>query len=245
MSISKNELKKISSLNRKSKRKEHGLFIVEGEKNCKELIESNYEVVVILATSKVVSLFPGAIECSKKELERISNLKNTSDVIAVSKIPKDLNYENDDKPIIYLDNINDPGNLGSIIRSLDWFGFKHVFCSDNTVDQYNNKTIMASMGSIFRIQAHYINYQDFRKKFSKYTLFISSINGNNIEEIQLKKKAIMVIGSESNGVSDEIKNNNHQAVKIPGMGKAESLNAGVATGIILHEMVKKLTFESK
>ena len=93
------------------------------------------------------------------------------------------------------------------------------------------------MGSIFRIQAHYINYQDFRKKFSKHNLYISSINGNNIQGIQLKKKAIMVIGSESNGVSDEIENENHQAVKIPGMGKAESLNAGVATGIILHEMI--------
>ena len=90
MYISKNDLKKISSLNRKSKRKEHGLFLVEGEKNCKELIKSSYEVKVILASSKLISSFPGAIECSKKELERISNLKNSSDVIAVSKIPKEL-----------------------------------------------------------------------------------------------------------------------------------------------------------
>lgn len=238
MSISKNELKKISSLNRKSKRNEHGLFIVEGEKNCKELIKSNFEVEIILASPKAVSLFPGAIECSKKELERISNLKNTSDVIAVSKIPKDLNYENDEKPIIYLDNINDPGNLGSIIRSLDWFGFKHVFCSHNTVDQYNNKAIMASMGSIFRIQAHYIDYQDLKKKFTNHTLYISSLKGDNIKEIQFIKKAIMVIGNESKGVSEEIKKNKHQSIKIPGNGKAESLNAGVATGIILHEMVK-------
>ena len=245
MSISKNELKKISSLNRKSKRKEHGLFIVEGEKNCKELINSNYEIEIILATSKVISIFPDAIECSKKDIDRISNLKNSSEVIAVSKIPKILKYENDDRPIIYLENISDPGNFGNIIRSLDWFGFKYVFCSENTVDQYNNKTIMASMGSIFRIQTHYINYQDFRKKFSKHFLYISSLDGNNIEGIRFKKKAIMVIGSESNGVSEEIKNDNHQAIKIPGGGKAESLNAGVATGIILHEIVRKLTFESK
>ena len=98
MSISKNELKKISSLNRKSKRKEYGLFIVEGEKNCKELIASNFEIEVILATSKAASLFPSAIECSKKDLERISNLKNTSNVIAVCKIPKEFKYDNDDKP---------------------------------------------------------------------------------------------------------------------------------------------------
>ena len=237
MSISKNELKKISSLNRKSKRKEHGLFIVEGEKNCKELIKSNYEVKLILASSKLVSSFPGAIECSKKNLERISNLKKSSDVIAVSKMPKELKYENDDKPIIYLENISDPGNFGNIIRTLDWFGFKNVFCSKNTVDQYNNKTIMASMGSIFRIKTHYINYQEFRKKFSDYRLYISTLNGKNIKEVKFKKKAIMVIGSESIGVSDEIKNDNHQAVKIPGVGEAESLNAGVATGIILNEMI--------
>ena len=121
MSISKNELKKISSLNRKSKRKEYGLFIVEGEKNCKELIESDFEIEMILASSKSAPFFPGSIECSQKDLERLSNLKNSSDVIAVSKIPTEKEYITDDKPIIYLENINDPGNLGSIIRSLDWF----------------------------------------------------------------------------------------------------------------------------
>ena len=238
MSISKNELKKISSLKRKSKRKEHGLFIVEGEKNCKELIESSFEVELILATSKVTPLFPGAIETTKKNLERLSNLKNTSEIIAVSKIPKKTKYRNDDKPIIYLENISDPGNLGNIIRSLDWFGFKHVFCSENTVDQYNNKTIMASMGSIFRIQTHYLDYQDFRKIFNSHNLYISALKGDNIAEIKFNNKSIMVIGNESNGVSQEIKKESHQAVKIPGLGSAESLNAGVATGIILHEMVK-------
>ena len=97
---------------------------------------------------------------------------------------------------------------------------------------------MASMGSIFRIQAHYIDYQDLKKKFTNHNLYISSLKGDNIKEIQFIKKAIMVIGNESKGVSDEIKKNKHQSIKITGTGKAESLNAGVATGIILHEMVK-------
>ena len=238
MSISKNELKKISSLNRKSKRKEYGLFIVEGEKNCKELIESDFEIEMILASSKSAPFFPGSIECSQKDLERLSNLKNSSDVIAVSKIPTEKEYITDDKPIIYLENINDPGNLGSIIRSLDWFGFKQVFCSENTVDPFNNKTVMASMGSIFRIQTNYINYTDFRKKFINHTLYATSLDGDHIEKIKFEKKAIIVIGSESNGVSDEIIKDADQNIKITGSGNAESLNASVATGIILHEMLK-------
>ena len=110
MSISRTELKKFTSLNRKSKRKEHGLFIVEGEKNCLELLKSKVEIIKLYVSSRLIDRFPNGTECSLSSLDRISQLKNTSEVIAICKIPLNESYKNDEKPIIYVDSISDPGN---------------------------------------------------------------------------------------------------------------------------------------
>ena len=244
MTISNNDLKKYSSLNRKNKRKEHQLFVVEGEKICKELIKNDFEYESIFTTKDLQNEFPLSTVCSKKEIERISHLKSPSNVVAICKIPIFKINIKDKMPLIFLDNINDPGNLGTIIRTLDWFGYKQVFCSKNTVDCFNNKTVMASMGSIFRVNCHYIDFEEFQQLFPQHVTFGSSLTGENIGSVKLVPNSIIVIGNESNGVSKNIKEKLKNTIRIPGNGKAESLNVSVATGIILNEL-EKLTLKSK
>ena len=238
MTISNNDLKKYSSLNRKIKRKEHQLFVVEGEKICKELLKNDFEFESIFATEDLQNKFPLSTVCSKKEIARISHLKSPSNVVAICKIPTYKINKEDKKPLIFLDNVNDPGNLGTIIRTLDWFGYNQLFCSKNTVDCFNNKAVMASMGSILRVNCHYIDFDEFQQLFPKHITFGTSLFGKNIGTVKLKTKSIIVIGNESNGVSKDIIAKLDNTIKIPGNGKAESLNVSVATGIVLNELGK-------
>jgi TrmH family RNA methyltransferase len=244
MTISNNDLKKFSSLNRKIKRKEHQLFVVEGEKICKELLKNDFEFESIFTTKDFQDEFPLSIVCSKKEIARISNLKSPSNVIAICKIPTYKINRKDKKPLIFLDNVNDPGNFGTIVRTLDWFGYKQLFCSKNTVDCFNSKSVMASMGSIFRVNCHYIDFEELQQLFPQHITFGSSLTGKNIGSVKLEPNSIIVIGNESNGVSKDIKDKLKNTIRIPGNGKAESLNVSVATGIILNEL-EKLAFKSK
>ena len=238
MTISNNDLKKYSSLNRKIKRKEHQLFVVEGEKICKELLKNDFKFESIFTTEDLQSEFPLSTVCSKKEIARISHLKSPSNVVAICKIPTYKINSKDKKPLIFLDNVNDPGNLGTIVRTLDWFGYKQLFCSKNTVDCFNNKSVMASMGSIFRVDCHYIDFDEFQQLFPEHVSYGTYLDGENIGSVKLKTNSIIVIGNESNGVSKEIVDKLNNTIRIPGDGKAESLNVSVATGIILNELRK-------
>ena len=238
MTISNNDLKKYSSLNRKIKRKELQLFVVEGEKICKELLKNDFEFESIFTTEDLQSEFPLSTVCSKKEIARISHLKSPSNVVAICKIPTYKINSKDKKPLIFLDNVNDPGNLGTIVRTLDWFGYKQLFCSKNTVDCFNNKSVMASMGSIFRVDCHYIDFDEFQQLFPQHVTYGTYLDGENIGSVKLKTNSIIVIGNESNGVSKEIVDKLNNTIRIPGDGKAESLNVSVATGIILNELRK-------
>ena len=244
MTISNYDLKKFSSLNRKIKRKEHQLFVVEGEKICKELLKNDFEFESIITTKDFQEEFPLSKVCSKKEIARISNLKSPSNVIAICKIPIYKINRKDKKPLIFLDNVNDPGNFGTIVRTLDWFGYKQLFCSKNTVDCFNSKSVMASMGSIFRVNCHYIDFEELQQLFPQHITFGSSLTGKNIGSVKLEPNSIIVIGNESNGVSKDIKDKLKNNIRIPGNGKAESLNVSIATGIILNEL-EKLAFKSK
>ena len=238
MQLSRTDLKTYSSLNRKSKRIEHGLFIAEGAKVCQELLNSNFVIEHFFCTEENLTTFPNATFISNKDAERISNQKNHSGIIAIAKIPDNqpiILDENDD--IIILENINDPGNLGSILRTLDWFGFTQVICSENSVDNFNPKTIMASMGSVFRIQPHYLNINMFlsqtkTKSYGAYT------NGHSVFKTQFDKPSIIVFGNESNGISAEIAEKINNKVSIPGNGQAESLNLSNSSSIIISELYK-------
>ena len=242
MPLSKNDLRDFSSLHRKSKRHELGLFMVEGKKNCLELVKSNFEVVCICTTDPNNTDFVDAIQITAKEASRISHLKNPSPYLAIAKIPKENSKIEPKSILFFLDQINDPGNLGTIIRTLDWFGFNQLICSPQTVDAYNLKTVMASMGSIFRLKVIYKEFKSVTEEFSSHKVVTSQLNGKNIYQYGIPGKSIIVFGNEANGISKEIENLSDLQIQIPKFGQAESLNVSSSVGIIANE-IKRLSFE--
>lgn len=238
MQLSRTDLKTYSSLNRKTKRIEHGLFIVEGAKVCQELLNSNFVIEQFYCTEENLTIFPNATSISNKDAERISNQKNHSGIIAIAKIP-DNNQDllDESKDIVILENINDPGNLGSILRTLDWFGFTQVICSENSVDAFNPKTIMASMGSVFRIQPNYLNISMFLSQ-TKTESYGAYMNGQSVFKTQFKKPSIIIFGNESHGISPELSEQITNKISIPGNGQAESLNLSNSSSIIISELYK-------
>jgi TrmH family RNA methyltransferase len=240
MTISRSDLKKFSSLNRKSKRIETGNFIVEGVKNCEELVNSDYKILSILISDvELLSKFPNGILISKKEAERISQLKSSSPIIAIAEQKKENISVKDENKIFYLDNVKDPGNLGTIVRTLDWFGYSQLFCSKNSVDKLNGKVIMSSMGSIFRINVHYINFQDLIKRFPNHKTYGTFMKGDSLYKNTIEEKAIIIMGNESNGISKEIGGFIKNKISIPGNGYAESLNISSASAIIINEINRR------
>ncbi len=242
MTISRNDLKKFSSLKRKSKRNELGLFIVEGKKICNELIQSEFEIERLFSTENFTSEFPTAELISSKDADRLSNLKNQSNVIGIVKIPTyDIpNYS--EKITIYLEDINDPGNMGTILRSLDWFGYENVYCSPNCVDVFNNKTVMASMGSVFRVKSHTITLSELCKKFTFDDIIGATLDGENLYSYPFDKKSIIVLGNEANGITIDTLKQINKSISIPKKGNAESLNVSIATSIILNEINRKTNY---
>ncbi len=228
----------------------HQAFVVEGPKMVEELLFNQISVMKIFASGdwpqtsytgflKGIELF----NVSKSELERISSLKTPNQVLAVAKIepPKILTAQHFDELVLALDGINDPGNLGTILRIADWFGINNVVCSKNTVELYNPKTIQASMGSLFRVNVFYQNLVDVIGKFGQNThVFGTFLNGNNIYSEPLPEKGIIVIGSESHGISEEVGRLVSKKLFIPPFSKgAESLNASIATAIVCSEFRRR------
>ena len=242
MTISRNDLKKFSSLKRKSKRNELGLFIVEGKKICNELIQSEFEIERLFTTENFASEFPTAELISSKDADRLSNLKNQSNVIGIVKLPTYETPNISEKITIYLEDINDPGNMGTILRSLDWFGYENVYCSANCVDVFNNKTVMASMGSVFRVKSHTISLSEICKKFSFDDFIGTTLDGENLYSFPFEKKSIIILGSEANGISVNTSKLINKSISIPKKGNAESLNVSIATSIILNEINRKTNY---
>lgn len=238
MSISKNQVKVITSLSQKKYRQKHKLFIAEGIKVVKELLNSSFEIDSLFAVDDFTIDIPSdkIIRISEKHLQKVSNLKTSNKVLGLFKIP-------DEKPLqksgitIALDAINDPGNLGTIIRLCDWFGVSQLVCSKDTVDCYNQKVVQASMGSLTRVSIIYTDLETYLKKNGLPT-FIADMDGENIYKSKLPKEAILIMGNEANGVSDEIKALIKNKISIPRFGETqetESLNVATATAILLSE----------
>ncbi len=238
MLLSKNDLKTYSSLHRKSKRIENGIFIAEGIKICQEAIESDLIIERLLVTEPNLSFFPDAQVITNKDADRISNQKQNSGVIAIIKIPESKEIKNINNCLLILDGINDPGNLGSIIRTMDWFGYDQLVCSHLSVDVFNPKTIMSSMGSAFRVNVIYKELKSFLPLFKDYPIIGASLNGDSIYNHDFKTPSIIILGSESHGISSEILALTNNQISIPGKGKAESLNIGHSAAIILNEIFK-------
>lgn len=231
--ITHKHIKFVHSLKLKKNRGDY--FVVEGEKMIEELINSSFQVEHIYHTQEIKLSHPKAEQVSTKDMERMSHFKNSSHVLAVVKKPLSQNQLDENKLQIVLDDIKDPGNLGTIIRIADWFGIDSVFCSENTVDIFNSKTIQSSMGSLFRVNVSYMPIIELLPDYNAPILG-AVLDGENIYESKLPETGIILIGSESHGISDEVKSLITQAIKIPQFGKAESLNAAVACGIICSEI---------
>jgi TrmH family RNA methyltransferase len=246
--ISAKRIKQIKALSQKKNRRDSGFFVVEGDKAVNELLEqSDWEVSHIFAVDTWLdeNSIPHDIPFDKvtaKELTRISSLTTPNRVLAIVKIPgRNITEVNPDgKLILLLDNIQDPGNLGTIIRTADWFGIENIVCSENTVELYNPKVIQSSMGSFLRVKLYYTSSEDFLSKLPKELPVLGALlKGENIYNSKLPDEGIIIIGNESKGISAKLINYITHKIYIPAHCDAnkkiqpESLNASVATGIIL------------
>lgn len=237
MSLSKKQLKVITSLQQKKYRSKYGLFIAEGTKVVNEFLNSPFELNQLFCISDTSYKEIDKITLiSDLELKKTSSLKTPNNVVALFKIPLENSLKKDGF-IVVLDEINDPGNLGTIIRLCDWFGVDQLVCSKNTVDCFNPKVVMASMGSLNRVSIVYTNLETYLQE-STLPKYATLMDGENVYKSKLPKNAILVMGNEANGISPSILKLLNYAVSIPRFGKTqqtESLNVATATSILLSE----------
>jgi TrmH family RNA methyltransferase len=227
----------------KKYRTEEQCFLVQGAKSVKEILQSDYEVQTIAGVADFLSqLVPLSnielIECSESELASVGTFQTNETAIAIAKMkPNSGPKLEDDELILALDDIRDPGNLGTIIRAADWFGVKNIIASENTADFYNPKVITSSMGSFARINFYYTNLPSFVETSNRMT-YGAFLEGDDVHHSKFMKGSILVIGNESRGISAAMESFIHKRITIPRYGKAESLNAGVATAIILDNFLR-------
>jgi TrmH family RNA methyltransferase len=245
--ISKSDIKYIQSLAHKKFRDEERLFIVEGVKMVEELISSASDNIDRVFATKnwverqlpntVVNKLTVVIE--EHELAKISQHKTPNEVLALVKFPKFQNeYNTDNKLTLVLDQIQDPGNLGTIIRTCDWFGINQIVCSLDTVDNYNPKVIQSAMGSILHVEVIYRSLPTFLSTVQDIPIYAAVLNGKSIHDIAIAKPSLLLIGNESNGISKEVLAFATEKITIPKLGQAESLNAAIASGIIISALLK-------
>ena len=236
--VSKNQIKRITGLQHKKFRHAEGLFFAEGAKVISELLQSDFELDHLYETDLLFT----EVEPTKKtrtdegSLKKISALSTPNNCLAIFKIPEP-------KPIVEkglivaLDDVRDPGNLGTIVRLCDWFGITELVCSHETVDIYNPKVVQATMGSIARVNCHYFNLETFLAN-AKRPVFGTFMEGKNIYNENLPTEGIIVLGNEANGISSSIEKSIARKIAIPRFGnirQTESLNVATAAAIVLSE----------
>lgn len=245
--ISKQKQKLIKSLQLKKYRKQSQNFLIEGEKSVLELLNSRFKINTILATSHFIEAHQDLFskktyelfEVSDQILNQLSSLTTNTVALAVAEIPDSLPLIIDSQSYIPVyDNLQDPGNLGTIIRICDWYGLRKIILSEDSVDFYNPKVIQASMGSFTRVDAYYVNIQEFFQKM-KLPVIGTVLEGENIYDFKWPQKAFLLFGNESKGISHHLNEIIDRKVTIPRIGKAESLNVGIATAIIIDNMVRR------
>lgn len=246
--LTRGEVQLFTSLKHKKFRSSHQLFVVEGEKPVKELLDSKLRVKFVLVHSEVANEFkklcPDGVRLEitdPKTLEKISTMSTTPAVMAIAEMPQETG--DCEVPLqpwnLYLAGIRDPGNLGTIIRLADWYGMKHIYCSEDTVETYNPKTIQAAMGSLFRIK---LIRGDIPSSANTIVLG-ADLQGQSVYEYHFHadKKYILLVGSESHGIEEQYRKNIKEFIRIPGNGAAESLNAAMAAGIITDNYFRALS----
>ncbi|MFA7082572.1 MAG: RNA methyltransferase [Bacteroidales bacterium] len=246
--ISKAEIKTIASYKQAKYRNEANVYIVEGVKMVDELIRSHEEIEILCATKEYKNInterAKQVLEIKEDDLKRISSFTTPNQVLAVVRRKEAKEPIIKSKIVLILDEIKDPGNLGTIIRIADWFGLEDIICSENTVELYNPKTIQSTMGSIFRVNVTYKNLSEFLTSIPQNHPIYGTIieGGKNIYKEELKSEALIIIGSESHGISPEIRPLITHPITIPSFSlaqSAESLNASIATSIIVSEFKRR------
>lgn len=241
----KQKIKYIQTLGQKKFREKEGLFIAEGPKLVNELLEADtIAVKEVYALKEWVNnnpLLPANIiltEISEQELEKISQLTTPNQVVAiVQQFDTGNIITAKDQITLALDTVQDPGNLGTIVRIADWFGIKQIVCSLDSADMYNPKVVQSTMGSIARVKIIYTDLNEWLGTQENIPIYAASLQGENIASIKKINEGIIIIGNESRGISEEIMKLATIRITIPAKGKAESLNAAVATGIILSHIL--------
>jgi TrmH family RNA methyltransferase len=240
----KSQVKYIQSLGHKKHRDEEGAFIAEGPKLVKELLNAPHVPLLnLFAVREWIEMNQSRvaenqlIELSESELERISFLTTPNQVVGIFKKPSFPEMDIKGKITLMLDNIQDPGNLGTIVRIADWFGVERIVCSEDSADVFNPKVVQATMGSISRVHVSYIGLEDFLSLHPGIAVYATTLDGVVMPAMTPIKEGIIVIGNESKGIHDELLKMIEHRITIPKKGKAESLNAAVATGIILSHVV--------
>ncbi|MCM8820213.1 MAG: RNA methyltransferase [Candidatus Omnitrophica bacterium] len=241
--ISQKWKKLVKSLHQKKYRDQEKLFLVEGEKPILELLTSNFHIEKIFVTDLFLKKNPNFLQdfeiLSASELAQISAMENNQMALAIVRQYENKPLYPDNNIILALDNIQDPGNLGTILRICDWYGIRKVVCNNQTVDLYNLKVINASKGSFLRVQCFYTNLQNYLKycveNFSEALIYASTLQGKSVYEIKFQKPAILIMGNEARGISEDILSYVKQEISIPRPkgGGAESLNVAIATAIIV------------
>lgn len=239
--VTKHQIKLIKSLTQKKYRQQLGLFAVEGIKGIEEFLNSDFKLQNLYTTQPIFDAPKQLVtDISEAELKKISSLKNPNTALAVFNIPKAKDIDREEL-IIVLDDVRDPGNLGTIIRLCDWYGVKDLVCSANTVDCYNPKVVQATMGSLTRVNITYLNLEEFISA-TNIDVFGTFMNGENIYKTELPSTGIVVLGNEANGISDSIKVKVDRQLTIPQYGESkntESLNVANATAIVLSEFRRR------
>ena len=243
--LSKSKTKYIQTLGQKKFRDEEGLFIAEGPKIIKDLLEEKTVIIKAIYAlkewiddnKKLVGVAE-LIEIEEADLEKISQLKTPNKVIAVvQQFDTTTKIITSNKITLALDGLQDPGNLGTIIRIADWFGVEQIVCSNDSADIYNSKVVQSTMGSIARVKVFYTDLEQWLREQEGISIYATTLEGKAINSVGKIKEGIIVFGNESKGISLAVMNIATDKITIPKKGKAESLNAGVAAGIILSHLV--------
>ena len=238
--LTNKQIKLINSLHSKKGRKDNDLFLVEGEKSLLELLKSDFIVEFFLLNEVHVSLADQISQQSKapiyfsdaENIQKSSTLVNNQIGLAVVQQKKFPPFIIQDRYTIVLDGIRDPGNLGTIIRICDWYGFKQLVLSEDCTEFYNPKVIISTMGSFSRIEFAYVDLPSFFKAHSEYKKIGAVLQGENIHHYQFPDKGFIILGNESNGIRNEIMECLDERITIPAFGQAESLNVGISTAVI-------------
>ena len=238
--LSKNQVKLIQKLHQKKYRNELNLFIVEGKKSINEFLQAGYTPQLLIATEAFTTNVSQHLitPVSKDELRKVSALQNPDEGLAVFEQPKHKGILQEGV-IVALDNVQDPGNLGTIIRLCDWFGVETLLCNTQTVDCYNPKVVQASMGSLTRVAVHYLDLAAFLTT-TALPVYTMDLEGENLYTATFPKDCILILGNEANGISTEVRALSNEVITIPRFSqhqRTESLNVAMAGAIILSEVM--------